>query len=76
MREVDYSGSDRASVMERLVCDPSPASEGARITFENGNALVIPSRSGGFRIISEALSAEAAREISFKAERKIYGKEE
>ena len=76
MREVEYEGSDRASVMERLVCDPLPDSEGARITFENGNALVIPSRSGGFRIISEALSAEAAREISFKAERKIYGKEE
>lgn len=76
MREVEYRGGDRAAVMERLVNDPSPDSEGARIIFENGNALVIPSRSGGFRIISEALSAEAAREISFMAERKIYGKEE
>ncbi|MBQ9940686.1 MAG: NTP transferase domain-containing protein [Clostridia bacterium] len=76
VRDIKYNSDDRAQVMERLSSNPKPDSEGARIMFEHGNALVIPGGRGGFRIISEGLNAEMAQEISFETERKIYGKEE
>ena len=62
--------------MRRIARHPSRESEGAQIIFTGGRALVIPKRTGGFRIIAEALSSENAREISFMTERELYDKEE
>lgn len=76
MRDIDYEEEKRAELMKRITSAPSPETEGAQLIFRGGRALVIPRRTGGFRIIAEAVSTEAAREISFKTERKLYGKEE
>lgn len=75
-RDIEYEEAKRAELMRRIAVDPSPATEGAQLIFSGGRALVIPKRNGGFRIIAEAVNTEAAREISFKTERKLYGKEE
>lgn len=75
-RDIEYDDAKRAELMRHIVTDPSPATEGAQLIFSGGRALVIPKRSGGFRIIAEAVNTEAAREISFKTERKLYGKDE
>lgn len=75
-RDIDFENDLRADIMNRITRDPSPEKEGAQLIFRGGRALVIPKRTGGFRIIAEAVSTEAAREISFKTERKIYGEDE
>ncbi len=75
MRDIDYDENKRARLMKTLADNPSPDTEGAQLIFSAGRALVIPKRTGGFRIIAEAASTEAAREITFETERKIYGKE-
>lgn len=46
-------------------------SEGINLIFDNGNVTVVPRRSGGFKIISEALSMEAAQEISSAIQQEI-----
>ena len=62
----------RASVMQRLaklsnreMSDKKneQASEGIKLVMPNGSVTVIPGKISGFKIISEAKSAEAAREL-------------
>ena len=68
---------NRAGVMQRLAKisvqtggDDGSAGkrEGVRLVFANGNITVIPGKITGYRIISEAKSAEAAEELCDKAE--------
>ena len=76
--ESEFEGSsDRAGVMQRLSKMSSDAKgnpgenverEGVRLIMANGTVTVIPGKSKGFRIISEARSAEAAKELCAEAE--------
>lgn len=68
---------NRAGVMQRLAkisaqtgteCENRPEREGVRLILANGSVTVIPGKAAGFRIISEAVSAEAAKELCDKAE--------
>lgn len=67
----NYEGaSDRASVMQRLAKltgtntdHRRESGEGIRILLSNGAVTVIPNKISGFRIISEAASMEAAKEL-------------
>lgn len=72
VRDIDYDDSKRANVMKRICSNASDDVEGAKLIFKGGRAIVIPRRTGGFRIIAEATGVEAAREISFVAERRLY----
>ncbi|MBE6689587.1 MAG: hypothetical protein E7588_10015 [Ruminococcaceae bacterium] len=76
MRDIEYEEEKKAAVMKRITNDPSPDTEGAQLIFRGGRALIIPKRTGGFRIIAEAVSTEAAREISFEAERRLYNSDD
>ena len=72
----EYPGTaDRASVMQRLAKLAKSESrtgqnqqEGIRIVLSNGSVTVIPQKIHGFKIISEAASMEAAKELCEKAE--------
>ena len=68
---------NRASVMQRLTklsvkekdnTLPSSDREGIRLVLSNGSITVIPGKISGFKIISEAKSTEAAKELCDKAE--------
>ncbi len=63
----------RASVMEKLYRLDSSVkdrneSEGVKLVLSGGTVTVIPGRASGFKIISEAQSTEAARELCRKIE--------
>lgn len=64
------SDINRAATMERLsrLYNDSKNSEygGIRLSLAHGNVTVIPNRAKGFRIISEAHSMEAAKELCLK----------
>ena len=67
--------SDRAAVMQQLAKlakkQNSPSEhhrEGIRILLSNGSITVIPKKISGFKIISEAASMEAAKELCESAE--------
>ena len=72
----DLGIEKRAHVMKELFnkykenCD-TKSSEGINLIFDNGNVTVIPRRSGGFKIISEAVTTECAMEISHIIEEEI-----
>ncbi len=60
------SGDDRAAVMRCLserYGSAFPDSDGVSVSYSGGRVTVIPRRSGGFRLISEAQSTEAAEEM-------------
>lgn len=48
--------------------------EGIRLAFPKGRVTVVPHRAGGYRLISEAYSAEAAKEICSQAQRMLSDK--
>ena len=64
--------ADRAGIMQRLAklteSSENPPKEGIRIRLSNGTVTVVPNKLSGFRIISEAASIEAAKELCDKAE--------
>lgn len=72
------ANTNRASVMQRLAklsaqttSDSSERkrnTEGIRLVLSNGSVTVIPGKISGFKIISEAKSIEAAKELCEKAE--------
>ncbi len=76
-KRIDAS-TNRASVMQRLAklsaqvkTDESQSkknTEGIRLVLSNGSVTVIPGKISGFKIISEAKSIEAAKELCEKAE--------
>ena len=51
-------------------------SEGVNLVFDNGRALVMPKKTGGFKIYSQSFSAEAAEEICDIVCRRISGLDE
>ncbi len=73
-------GTDRASIMQNLAkmsanseslddfADKNAEREGIRLVMANGSIKVIPGKIKGFKIISEARSIEAAKELCEKAE--------
>jgi len=62
--------------LSRLYHDSNNNSgSGIRLSLADGNVTVIPNRAKGFKIISEAVSMEAARELSLKIGQIIKGKE-
>ncbi len=69
-RTVD-GNPNRASVMQRLsgIASQAPKEQhdGIRLVLSGGQVTVIPGRVHGFRVISEARSAEAASELCEKA---------
>lgn len=64
---LDVLGEKRASVMrylhEKYGNKNNLQNDGVKISFDKGNVTVVPRRSGGFKIVSEALTAECAEEI-------------
>lgn len=64
---LDVCGEKRASVMrylhEKYGNKNNLQNDGVKISFDTGNVIVVPRRSGGFKIVSEALTAECAEEI-------------
>ncbi len=67
--------SDRAHIMQRLaklsrdtLSSKDPSRDGVRLIMSNGSITVIPGKISGFKVISEAASAEAAKELCDKAE--------
>jgi len=78
-RDEFIGNKDRASVMEKLSkLDNSENTdtehEGVKLVLAGGTVTVIPERRRGFKIISEAVSIEAAKELCLKIE-DIIGKE-
>lgn len=74
-----YKGNpNRAGVMQRLAKlsaqtsrdenDNNSQREGIRLVLSNGSVTIIPGRISGFKIISEAQSMEAAKELCDKAQ--------
>ncbi len=67
-----YLGSkNRAAVMQKLSklnTGNSDCNEGIRLSLADGVVTIIPTRSSGFRIISEAKNFEAAKELCSKIE--------
>ncbi len=72
-----FCTENRASAMERLrglyVASDKNSGDGILLHLPGGTVRVIPKRKDGFRIISEAVSMEAAKEISFKIGEAIKG---
>lgn len=70
--------SGRAEAMESLSKldkkDKSSRSDGIRLVLADGTVTVIPGRVAGFKIISEAHSFEAAKELCHKVEDVMRGK--
>ena len=72
------ANTNRASVMQRLAklsaqtksetSEQKRNTEGIRLVLSNGSVTVIPGKISGFKIISEAKSIEAAKELCEKAE--------
>ncbi|MBE6680945.1 MAG: hypothetical protein E7600_01490 [Ruminococcaceae bacterium] len=66
---------NRGRAMERLSKlyhdSKDDSGEGIKLTLSGGNVTVVPSRAKGFKIIAEAQSVEAAKEIAFKIGRAI-----
>lgn len=72
----ESGGEKRASVMKELYKDFSDYinlsnDDGINLIFENGNVTVVPRRTGGFKIITEAINTECAKEIAGMIENKI-----
>ncbi len=71
--------SSRAKAMETLSkldkSDKSSRRDGIRLVLADGTVTVIPGRVAGFKIISEATSFEAARELCRKIEDVMSGRE-
>ena len=69
-------GSNRASIMQNLskmsagsgIYESGAETEGVKLIMANGSIKVIPGKVKGFKIISEAKSMEAAKELCEKAE--------
>jgi phosphomannomutase len=70
--------SGRSEAMEALSkldkTDKSSRSDGIRLVLADGTVTVIPGRVAGFKIISEAHSFEAAKELCHKVEDVMRGK--
>ena len=69
---------DRAKTMHRLsslykVSD-TYRGDGINLSFAKGNVTIIPSRAKGFKIISEAVNAENAKELCVDIEKIIKEK--
>ncbi len=71
--------SNRAEAMETLSkldkSDKTSRRDGIRLVLADGTVTVIPGRVAGFKIISEAASFEAARELCHKIEDVMSGRE-
>ena len=65
-------GSDMGYALSELhlICGYGSKNDGEeiRLAFKDGRVTVIPKRSGGFKLISEAKSLEAAKELCFEAQ--------
>ena len=76
--DLDGVGVSRAEAME-VLSESAYATdlvagterEGVQLSLEDGRVTVIPKRSGGFRLISEAASFEAAKELCGRVEKLI-----
>lgn len=67
--------ADAAERLSRLYQDSrEDEGDGIRLSLADGNVTVIPNRAKGFRIVAEAVSMEAARELSVKIADIIKGK--
>ncbi|MDD6312765.1 MAG: sugar phosphate nucleotidyltransferase [Firmicutes bacterium] len=77
-----WSGNtNKASLLKKLYSDKNAVelagpSEGVNLVFDNGRALVMPKKTGGFKIYSQSFSAEAAEEICDIVCRRISGLDE
>jgi len=71
---------NRGATMERLSRFYSDSrdnsTDGIRLCLAQGNVTVIPSRAKGFKLISEAVSMEAAKELAFKIGKVIKNEDE
>ncbi len=71
----DVNRGETVERLSRLYHDSKDGDgDGIRLSLADGNVTVIPSRAKGFKIISEAHSMEAARELSVKIGDIIKGK--
>lgn len=72
----DVNRGETVRKLSRLYHDsPSHSGDGIRLSLADGNVTVIPNRAKGLKIVAEAQSMEAARELTIKIGDIIKGKE-
>ena len=72
----DINKADAVERLSRLYHDSGNLSvDGIRLSLADGVVTVIPNRAKGFKIISEAVSMETAKELSVRIGNVIKGKE-